>query len=85
MTKETSNLLILEKSTKKDESKSESRKNFWRHCIPWRCNSDYALLDSSIGVFKKLLERRQYCRHFLVKLKDAVGNSCENIVKNGTV
>lgn len=45
----------------------------------------YALLDSSIGVFKKLLERRQYCRHFLVKLKDAVGNSCENIVKNGTV
>ena len=44
MTMETSNLLILEKSTKKDESKSESRKNFWRHCIPWRCNSDSYVL-----------------------------------------
>lgn len=39
MTKETNNLLALEKSTQKDESKSESRKNFWRHCIPWRCNA----------------------------------------------
>ena len=39
MTKETNNLMALEKSTQKDESKSELRKNFWRHCIPWRCNA----------------------------------------------
>ena len=54
MTKETSNLLVHEKSVKNDESKSESMKNFWRHCIPWRCNAEsyvlfffYALLLSN--------------------------------------